>query len=88
MPGWTMTRTVEQDQGSASAEGYAIWMIKRTDRMTAFHVDLAINLAGSHGVAAGAREMFRLGLPFELAHRVLLKPRRRRGASVTLRREA
>lgn len=54
-------------------------MTKRIDRLTAIHVDLATNLAGSHGVAAGAAELFRLGLPLELARRVLLRPSERRG---------
>lgn len=54
-------------------------MHKRADRLTAFHVDLAISLADVHGVAAGARELCQLGLPIELAHRVLLTPHVRRG---------
>jgi len=53
-------------------------MHKRTDRLTAFHVDLAVNMAGSHGVPAGAAELFRLGIPLELARRVLLHPKQRR----------
>lgn len=55
-------------------------MHTRTDRLTAAHVDLAINLAGSHGVAAGARALFEYGLSLEVAHRVLLYPARRRRA--------
>lgn len=51
-----------------------------TDRLTAAHVDLAINLAGSHGVAAGARALFEYGLSLELARRVLLHPGQRRAA--------
>jgi hypothetical protein len=55
-------------------------MHTRTDRLAALQVDLAINLAASHGVAAGARALFEFGLPLELAHRVLLQPAlRRRG---------
>lgn len=54
-------------------------MNQRKDRLTALHVDLCISLADVHGVAAGARELFQLGLPIELARRVLLRPAERRG---------
>jgi hypothetical protein len=53
-------------------------MKKRTDRLTAFHVDLAINLAASHGVATGAAELFRDRISQELARRTLLQPKHRR----------
>ena len=60
---------------------YSAAMHKRTDRLTALYVDLAINLARSHGVAAGARALFEQGIPIELARRVLLRPGERRGAT-------
>lgn len=47
-------------------------MNKREDRLTAFHIDLCITLAGVHGVSAGTRELFQVGLPIGLARRVLL----------------
>lgn len=75
------TMRLDQDQPRPSSACYVLWMIKRTDRMTAFHVDLAVNLAGSHGVHAGARAMFEAGLPIELAQRVLLRPGQRRGTT-------
>jgi len=53
-------------------------MNNRTDRLTAVYIDLALNLVESHGVAAGARALFDLGLPLELARRVLLQPGQRR----------
>lgn len=53
-------------------------MTPRTDRHTAVQVDLAINIAASRGIYAGAIKLFQLGLPLELAHRVLLHPSRRR----------
>ncbi len=53
-------------------------MHNRTDRLAALQVDLAINLAASHGVAAGARALFEYGLLLELARRVLLHPEQRR----------
>lgn len=53
-------------------------MNNRADRLAALQVELAINLASSHGVAAGARALFEFGLPLELAHRVLLHPTQRR----------
>lgn len=71
----------EHDQATAASGRYAGQMIKRTDRLTAFYVDLAINTAACHGAAAGAEVLFRLGLPLELARRVLLNPAARRGAS-------
>lgn len=80
MPGWTIrTMMVEEDQAVAAGGRYAGRMIKRTDRLTATLVDLAINLARAQGAAAGAAALFRLGLPLELAHRVLLRPAERRG---------
>jgi len=53
-------------------------METRTDRATAVHVDLAINIAASHGTAAGARAIRNLCRPIELALRVLLHPDQRR----------
>ena len=58
-------------------------MTSRSDRLTAAHVDMAVNLARSHGVATGARLLFELGLSLDLARRVLLQPGRRRGAVTT-----
>jgi hypothetical protein len=79
MPSWTTTSPrIEQDQTGASPACYAAPMHIRTDRLTAAHVDLAINLAVSHGVAAGARALFEYGLSLELARRVLLRPAERR----------
>ena len=63
-------------------------MHNRTAPLTAIQVDLAINLARTRGVATGARELFELGLPLELARRVLLHPGRRRGASDLSRQTA
>jgi len=37
-------------------------MHTRSDRLEALQVDLAINLASSHGVAAGARALCEFGL--------------------------
>ncbi|QOY96319.1 hypothetical protein IM543_11155 [Massilia sp. UMI-21] len=53
-------------------------MHTRTDRLTAARVDAALNIAASHGVFAGARALFQLGLPLDFARRVLLHPSRRR----------
>jgi hypothetical protein len=36
-------------------------MEKRTDRLTAVYVDLAINVVGSHGLAAGVRALLECG---------------------------
>ena len=55
-------------------------MPTRNDRLTELLVDDAINIATVYGVAAGARALVELEVPFELAHRVLLQPGRRRRA--------
>lgn len=68
----------ERDQVCTGGGRYAGRMTKRTDRLTAFYVDLAINTAASSGVAARARALFEMGLPLELAYRVLLRPTERR----------
>jgi hypothetical protein len=54
-------------------------MKKRTDRLMAFHIDLAVTLARSHGVAFGARALLEQGISFEIAYRVLLQPHLIRG---------
>lgn len=80
MSGWlSRTMTVEQDRTRAVGGRYAGRMTKRTDRLTAFYVDLAISKVASCGVAAGARALLEMGLPLELARRVLLRPALRRG---------
>ena len=53
-------------------------MNKRTDRLTATHIDLAVNLAASHGIAAGARVLHEQRIPLDVARRVLLRPWLRR----------
>lgn len=84
MSGWLMRiTTVERAQPQTTGGRYSARMTKRTDRLTAFYIDLAVNLAGSHGVAAGARMLLQLGLPVELAHRVLLRTQERRGTGAT-----
>lgn len=53
-------------------------MNNRPDRLTAVYIDLALNLVESHGIAAAARALFDVGVPIELARRVLLRPTERR----------
>jgi hypothetical protein len=57
-------------------------MHTRIDRQTAVLVDLAINFARSHGVAAGANVLFHHGVSLEVAQRVLLRPSERRGIAI------
>jgi len=53
-------------------------MHTRTDHTTAAQIDLAINLAASHGAYAAAAALRAQGIALELAVRVLLKPWLRR----------
>ena len=56
-------------------------MEKRTDRLTAAYVDLAINVVGSHGLAAGVRALLECGAVLEVIERVLINGGPRRGAT-------
>lgn len=53
-------------------------MHTRTDLATAAQIDLAINLAATHGAHAAAAGLRQQGIALELAVRVLLKPWLRR----------
>jgi hypothetical protein len=53
-------------------------MDRRTDYKTALLIDAAIHEAAARGSAAAARELLGLGVPFEVAVRVLSNPTKRR----------
>ncbi|WP_143054614.1 hypothetical protein [Massilia timonae] len=59
-------------------------MHTRTDLATAAQIDLAINLAATHGAHAAAAGLRQQGIALELAVRVLLKPWLRRNATSTM----
>lgn len=50
----------------------------RSDKQTAVKVNRGLAVALIDGIAAGAREMASGGVPFDVAHRVLLHPPLRR----------
>jgi hypothetical protein len=52
---------------------------KRTDRLTAVYVNLAVNVVASHGLTAGVRALLECGAALAIIQRVLvdLGPRRR-----------
>jgi hypothetical protein len=54
-------------------------MENRIDRLTAVYVDLAVNIVGSHGLAAGVRALLECGTAPAVIQRVLVdvKPCRR-----------
>jgi hypothetical protein len=54
-------------------------MEKRTDRLTAIYVDLAVNIAGVFGLEAGMR-VLQNNTPLLVVHRVLVVSGPRRGA--------
>lgn len=56
-------------------------MHKRTDRLSSLRVDLAINIAAARGVQVGAGYLCDIGIPLDVALRVLLNPAARRGAA-------
>jgi hypothetical protein len=56
-------------------------MEKRTDRLTAVYVDLAINVVGSHGLAAGVRALLECGTSSAVIERVLFNNGPRRGGN-------
>jgi hypothetical protein len=55
-------------------------MEKRTDRLTAIYVDLAVNVAAVFGMEAGMR-VLQNNTPLLVVHRVVFKGGPRRGAS-------
>lgn len=55
-------------------------MDKRTDRLMAVHVDLAVNIAAAFGMAAGVRSLHEIGAPSPVIQRVLIQGGPRRGA--------
>jgi hypothetical protein len=56
-------------------------MEKRTDRLTAVYVDMAINVVGSHGLAAGVRALLECGTSSAVIERVLVNDGPRRGGN-------
>lgn len=53
-------------------------MDRRTDYKTALLIDAAIHSATADGRASPARELAGLGVPFDTARRVLMRPAERR----------
>lgn len=53
-------------------------MESRKDSFTCMVVDYGIQIAGSDGAKAGAAYMAHWGVPFEVAHRVLVLKLRRK----------
>jgi len=53
-------------------------MDRRNDYKTALLIHTIVNTAPDEGQASPARELARLGVPFEVARRVLTKPAERR----------
>jgi hypothetical protein len=58
-------------------------MENRTDRLTAVYVDLAVNIVGSHGLAAGVCALLECGTAPAVIQRVLVDVRPRRRATST-----
>jgi hypothetical protein len=56
-------------------------MEKRTDRLTAVYVNLAINVVGSHGLAASVRALLECGTPSSVIERVIVNGGPRRGGN-------
>jgi len=56
-------------------------MDKRTDRLTALQVDLAVNIAGVYGMAAGVLSLHQCGTPLQVIQRVLIQGGPRRGSN-------
>ena len=54
-------------------------MNKRTDRLTATHVDLAVNVTAVFNLAAGVRALHEQGVSPEVVQRVLIDRGPRRG---------
>lgn len=59
-------------------------MDKRTDRLTAVQVDLAVNIAGVYGMAAGVLSLHQCGTPLPVIQRVLIQSGPRRGSTSAL----
>lgn len=55
-------------------------MERRTDRLAAVQVDLAVNIALVFGAAAGAMSLLGQGVPVSVLQRVLIEGGPRRGA--------
>lgn len=54
-------------------------MDKRTDRLTATYVDLAVNVVTAYGLDAGIRVMHQQAVPTSVIQRVLIEGGPRRG---------
>lgn len=59
-------------------------MDKRTDRLMAVHVDLAVNIAAVFGMAAGVRSLHDCSAPAAVIQRVLIECSARRGDATVL----
>jgi hypothetical protein len=55
-------------------------MENRIDRLTAVHVDLAVNVSFAFGLAAAVEASHELNIPVHVVQRVLIEGRSRRGA--------
>jgi len=56
-------------------------MEKRIDRLAAAYVDLAVNIAGCYGIAAGVSALRNYGIEWPVVRRVLIDGGPRRGAT-------
>jgi hypothetical protein len=56
-------------------------MNKRTDRLTATHVDLAVNVAAAFNLAAGVRALHEQGVSPAIVQRVLIDRGPQRGTT-------
>ena len=56
-------------------------MNKRTDRLTATHVDLAVNVAAAFNLAAGVRALHEQGVSPAIVQRVLIDGGTQRGTT-------
>lgn len=56
-------------------------MEKRTDRLMAVQVDLAVNIAAVYGMAAGVVSLHECGVPLPVIQRLLIQGGPRRGST-------
>ena len=57
-------------------------MENRIDKLTAVHVDLAVNVSFAFGLTAAMDASHELGIPPQVVQRILIEGRPRRGASL------
>lgn len=63
----------------AAVSDYLVMCSRRTDRLTAVQVDLAVNVAAVFGMGAGVRVLHAEGIPPAVVQRVIIDGGPRRG---------